>query len=218
MEPTEPSEPTSVGRRPEKGASRTLGWRAFGLIVLAGAAGFALIIVIPGLDTKTRVALSFILAPVVVTPLLGGQGGFSRGALIVGSVLGGEIAALLYVAGLYARFSALLIVVELVALLLALPTLRMLRMARVPGVPLGEGMPTPVGIALIVVLSLFALAASVLDNMARFPIAAIVAALLASVIVGTVGGGLPEIVAAALLALLPAAIRWSIQRARRPHR
>jgi hypothetical protein len=162
--------------------------------------------------------LSFILAPVVVTPLLGGQGGFSRSALIVGSVLGGEIAALLYVGGLYARFSALLIVVELVALLLASPTLRMLRMARVPGVPLGEGMPTPAGIALIVVLSPFALAASVLDSMARFPIAAIVSALLASAIVGAVGGDLVEIVAAALLALLPATIRWSIQRARRPHR
>ena len=37
-------------------------------------------------------------------------------------------------------------------------------------------------------LSPFALAASVLDSMARFPIAAIVGALLASVIVGTVGG------------------------------
>jgi hypothetical protein len=217
MEPTEPSEPASVSGRPQKTASRTLGWRALGLIVLAGAAGFALIILMPGLDTRTRVALSFILAPVVVTPLLGGQADFSRGTLIVGSVLGGEIAALLYAAGQSGRFSAWLIAVELAALLLAPTTLRMLRMARIPGVPQDEEMPTRTGIALIVVLSPLALAAGILDGMARFPIAALFGALLASVIIGIVGGDPVEIAAAALLALAPAVIRWLILRARRPH-
>ena len=218
MEPTEPSEPANAGGRPEKTASRTLGWRALGLIVAAGAAGFALIFLMPGLDSRTRLALSFILAPVVVTPLIGGQAGFSHVTLIVGSVLGGEIAALLWVTGQSGRFSAWLIAVELVALLLAPPTLRMLRMARVPGVPQDAEMPTRTGIALIVVLSPFALAAGVLDGMARFPVAAIFGALLAGVIIGIAGGPPVEIVVAALLVLVPAVIRWFILRARRPHR
>jgi hypothetical protein len=217
-ESTEPSGPASVeaGERTGKAVSRTLGWRALGLIVLAGAAGFALIVFVPGLDRATRVALSFILAPVVVTPLLGGQAGFSRAALIVGSVLGGEIAALLYGTGQYRRFSAWLIVVELVALLLAPLTLRILRMARVPGVPPGEEMPSSTGIALIVVLAPFALAAALLDGMARFPIAAIIGALLVSVFTSTAREYPVTIVAAALLALAPAGIRWLIVHARRP--
>jgi hypothetical protein len=217
MEPVEPSEPTRVGGRPEKTASRTLGWRAFGLIALAGAVGFVLITVMPGLDTRTRTALSFILAPVVVTPLLGSQAGLNRGSLVVGSVLGGEITAVLYAAGQYARFSAGLIAVEFVALLLAPRTLHMLRMLRIPGVPQGEETPTRTGIALIIVLSPFALVTGVLDGMARFPIVAIFGALLGSVIGGFAGVHPVEIVVAVLLALSPAAIRWVIVRARQPH-
>jgi hypothetical protein len=216
MKSEEPSEPADVGGRPEKSASRTFGWKALGLILLAGAAAFTLIIVMPGLDTRTRIALSFILAPVVVTPFLGSQAGISRGTLVVGSVLGGEIAAVLYAAGQYGRFSEWLIAVELVALLLAPRTLHMLRMARIPGVPHDEEMPTRTGIALIIMLSPFALAAGVLDGMARFPIAAILGALLAIVIAGATGEHPVEIVAAALLALSPAVVRWFIMRARQP--
>jgi hypothetical protein len=221
MEPTEPAERASVGGRPENTARRTLGGKAFGVIVLAGVAGFALILFIPGLDKETRVALSFILAPVVVAPIIGGQAGLSRGALVVGSALGGQIAALLYAAGQYGRFSAWLIAVEFVALLLAPGTLRMLRMARIPGVPQGEEMPTLTGVFLIVVLSPFALAAGVLVAMARFPVVAVLGVLLGSVIASAAAGEGPvEIVAgallAALLALSPAGIRWIIMRARQP--
>jgi hypothetical protein len=221
--PTEPSEAASAGAGPEKTASRPFNWRALGLIVLAGAASFALITLMPGLDTRTRVVLSFILAPVVVTPVFGILARFSGLTLIVGSVLGGEIAALLYAAGQYARFSTWLVLVEWVALLLALPTLRMLRMARIPGVPPGEGMPTPAGIVLMVVLSPFALAAALLQGMARYPIVALCGAVLASVITGIASTHPLEIipvaiVVAALLALLPAFIRWLILRARQPHR
>jgi hypothetical protein len=218
MEPMEESEPASAGGQPGKTVARTLSWRALGVIIAAGVAVSALIILVPGLHSSTRVALTFILAPIVVTPVLGGQGGFSRGALVVGSVLGGEMAALLYAAGQSGRFSAWLIAVELVALLLAPATLRMLRMARIPGVPRGEEMPAFTGIVLIIALSPFALAAGVLDGMARFPAAAIFGALVAGGIVGIAGGQPAEIIVAALPALLPAGVRWVILRARRPRR
>jgi hypothetical protein len=211
-----PASPAGQPGKAGKAVARTLSWRALGLMVTAGVAGFALITLMPGLDTRTRVMLSFILAPVVVTPILGGLGGFSRATLVIGSVLGGEIAALLYATGQYQRFSAWLFAVEIAALLLAPPTLRMLRLARVPGVPPGEEMPALHGIALIIAASPFALAAAILDAMARFPVAAIASALLASIITVPAGGNLVGSVAAALLALAPAAIRWLILRARHP--
>lgn len=70
------------------------------------------------------------------------------------------------------RFSSWLIVVGLVALLLAVRTLAMLRLARVPGIPAGREIPGPVGTILIIVLALFALVADFLDAVARHPRAA----------------------------------------------
>src|SRR5258708_25095506 len=103
-----------------------------------------------GLDSRAGLAVGFILAPVVVTPVLGSQSGLSRGALVVGSVLGGGMAAALYAAGQSGRFSRWLIAVEFVALLSAPRTLHMLRMARIPGAAQGAEMPTRTGIALII--------------------------------------------------------------------
>jgi hypothetical protein len=143
----------------------------------AGAAGFALIFLTPGLDTRTRTALAFILAPVVVTPVFCLPAGFNRGSLVVGSVLGGEITALLYAAGQSGRFARWLAAVEVMAMLLTPGTLYMLRVARIPGVPQGDEAPSPAGIALIIVLAPFALAASVLYGMARFPAGAVIGCL-----------------------------------------
>jgi hypothetical protein len=168
----------------------------------------------PGLDTRTRIALSFILAPVVVTPLLGSQAGFNRGSLVVGSVLGGEITAVLYAAGQYGRVSAGLIAVEFAALLLAPRTLHMLRIVRIPGVPQGEEMPTRTGMALIIVLSPFALGAGVLDGMASFPIAAIFGALLGSVITARPRGASRLLICGCLSAMnSPAAAPKAMNRA-----
>jgi hypothetical protein len=137
MEPTELTGAAGDGGRPEKTTSRTLGAKTFWLIVLPGAAGAILIAVMPGLGTETRNALIFILVPVVVTPLLGSQAGLNRGCLVIGSVLGGEIAAALYATGQYGRFYEWLIAVEFVALLMAPRTQRMLGMIRIPGIPRG---------------------------------------------------------------------------------
>ncbi len=79
----------------------------------------------------------------MVTPVLGSQSGLSRGALVVGSVLGGGMAAALYAAGQSGRFSRWLIAVEFVALLSAPRTLHMLRMARIPGRGAGRGDADP---------------------------------------------------------------------------
>jgi hypothetical protein len=226
MESPDPPEPDAVGGPAEKTSSGTWPFRALGLITLAGAAGFALILLMPGLGHNTRIALSFILAPVVVTPLiglptLGMQTGYSRGSLVVGSVLGGEFAAALQAAGQSGRFSQWLIVIETAAMLLAPLTLQVLRAARIPGVWQGEAVPSLTGIALIIVLAPFALLAGILDGMAKFPIPAAIGAVLAGVSTGfaaglhpvqTVLGGL----LAAVLALFPAAIRRVLARTRQP--
>ena len=217
----QPSEPDGGGGQAGKAASRPLPWRGLLLVTLAGAAGFALIFLTPGLDTRTRAALAFILAPVVVTPIFSLPAGFNRGSLVVGSVLGGEIAALLYAAGQSGRFARWLAAVEVVAMLLTPGTLHMLRVARIPGVPQGDETPSPAGIALIIVLAPFALAASVLYGMARFPVGAVIGCLLGGAAAGFAAGERPVLIAvtapwAVLLGLAPAAIRRVIMRARRP--
>ena len=215
-DPARSPEPADEGTRPEKVAPRTLSRKAFGLVLLAGVAGFLLIIFSPGLDRGTRIAASFVLAPVVVTPILGVTSKLTPETLLVGSVLGGEIAALLYASGQGTRFGQWLIAIELVALLLAPGTLRVLRLARVPGVPLDPVLPpTPTGVALIVLLAPFALVAAILNGMARFPVAAALGALVVSVIM-TVHGAQPElIVIPVAMALIPAAIRWAFRHGRR---
>ncbi len=94
-------------------------------------------------------------------------------------------------------------------------------MAQIPGVPEGGEMPTRTGIALIIVLSPFALIAGILDGMARFPVFAILGGLLGGVFASFADGDPASIVVTAsvggVLALSPAAIRWAIIRARRPH-
>jgi hypothetical protein len=217
----QPSEPDGGGGQAGKAASRPLPWRALLLVTLAAAAGFALIFLTPGLDTRTRTALAFILAPIVVTPVFCVPAGFNRGSLVVGSVLGGEIAALLYAAGQAGRFARWLAAVEVAAMLLTPGTLNMLRVARIPGVPPGDETPSPAGIALIVVLAPFALTASVLYGMARFPAGAVIGCLLGGVAAGFAARLDPVVIAAeaplsVLLGLAPAAIRRVIMRARRP--
>ncbi len=207
------------GKQQEKGASRTLSGTALGLVMLAGVAGFLPILLLPGLDRGTRLAASFIFAPVVVTPLLGAQSRATPETLLVGSVLGGEIAAVLYAIGQGNRFELWLIAIELVALLLAPRTLHMLRIARVPGVPCDPAQPpTLVGTALIVLLTPLALAAGFLDAMARFPAGAAVGAVPG--VIMAIRGDTPEavivtVIAAVLLALIPAAIRRALLRGRR---
>lgn len=106
-----------------------LSGRALGLVILAGAAVFAVIIFLPGLDRGTRLAASFIFAPVVVTPVIGAQAKVTPEQLLVGAVLGGGIAAVLYGTGQGGRFGGWLFAIELVALLLASRTLHVLRAA-----------------------------------------------------------------------------------------
>jgi hypothetical protein len=216
----QPSEPDGGGGQAGKAASRPLPWRALLLVTLAGAAGFALIFLTPGLDTRTRAALAFILAPVVVTPIFCLAAGFNRGSLVVGSVMGGEIAALLYAAGQSGRFARWLAAVEVAAMLLTPGTLSMLRAARIPGVPQGDEAPSPAGIVLIIVLAPAALAASVLHGMARFPAGAVIGCLLGCVAAGFAARESLALIAvtapgAVLLGLAPAAIRRVIVRARR---
>jgi hypothetical protein len=204
-----------------KAAPRPLPWRALLLVALAGAAGFALIVLMPGLDTRTRAALGFILAPVVVTPIFCLPAGFNSGSLVVGSALGGEIAALLYAAGQAGRFTRWLAAVEVVAMLMTPGRLYMLRVARIPGVPQGDERPSLAGIALIIVLAPFALAASVFYGMARFPAGAVIGSLLGGVAAAFAAGAHPVAIVAAvpfsvLLGLVPAAIRRVIMRARQP--
>jgi hypothetical protein len=214
-DPAQSPEPADEAAQPERNAPRA-SWKAFGLLLLGGVAGFALIIFLPGLDKGTRIAASFIFAPVVVTPILGAVYKLSRETLLVGSVLGGEIAALLYATGQSGLFGQWLIIIELVALFLAPGTLRVLRLARVPGVPPDPARPpTPAGIALIVLLAPLALVAAVLDGMARFPLAAAAGAVAVAVVM-TVRGAAPELmVIPVLMALIPAGVRWVILR-RRP--
>jgi hypothetical protein len=208
------------GEPPAPAASRALSGRALGLVILAGAAVFAVIIFLPGLDRGTRLAASFVFAPVVVTPIIGAQARVTPETLLVGAVLGGEIAAVLYATGQGDRFSAWLFAVELVALLLASRTLHMLRAARVPGVPRDPARPpAPVGVALIALLTPLALAAGILDAMARFPVGAAVGALVPGVIVA-LRGAAPEtavitVITAVPLALVPAAVRRALLRGRR---
>jgi len=157
----------------------------------------------------------------VVTPVFCLPAGFNRGSLVVASVLGGEIAALLYAAGQAARLARWLAAVEVAAMLLTPGTLHMLRVARIPGVPRGDETPSPAGIALIILLAPFALAASVLYAMARFPAGAVIGCLLGGVAAGFAAGERPVLIAvtapwAVLLGLAPAAIRRVIMRARRP--
>ena len=191
-----------------------------GLVILAGVVGFLLILFLPGLDRGTRLAASFIFAPVVVTPVIGAQSKVIPETLLVGSVLGGEIAAVLYAIGQGNRFKLWLIAIELVALLLAPRTLHLLRTARVPGVPRDpEQPPALTGTALIVLLTPVALAAVFLDAMARFPAGAAVGASVPGVIMA-VHGDAPEaaivtVITAVLLALIPAAIRRALLRGRR---
>ncbi len=214
------SETAADGKQRETVVSRTLSGTAFGLVILAGVAGFSLILFFPGLDRETRIAASFIFAPVVVTPILGAQSKVTPETLLVGSVLGGEIAAVLYAIGQGNRFNLWLIAIELVALLLAPRTLHMLRVARVPGVPRDPAQPpTPVGTALIVLLTPLALGAGFLDAMARFPAGTAVGALVPGVI-KAIRGDTPEavivtMITAVPLALIPAAIRRALLRGRR---
>lgn len=117
------------------------------------------------------VAATFIAAAVAATPILGLQAKKGLGVLLMGSVLGGYLAAALYALGLGVRLSSLLlIVVELAALLLAPWTLRMLQRMRVPGIPAGQGLPTLVGVAAMIVLAPVALLAGFLDVIARYPV------------------------------------------------
>jgi len=193
MESMEPQESARASERPEQTEPRTLSAKAFWLIVLPGAAGAVLIAVLPGLHAGTRSALIFILVPIVVTPLLGSQTELSRGCLVVGSILGGESAAELYAAGQYGRFYEWLIAVEFMALLLAPRTQRMLGMLRIPGAPRGR-IPT--------------------RSLKEMPTRARIARFLG------IASGITMIIvlvpAAAVLALLPAAIRRVIVRAPQP--
>jgi hypothetical protein len=187
--------------------------------MLAGVAGFLLIFFLPGLDRGAQVAASFIFAPVVVAPVLGMSTKMAPEELLVGSVLGGEIAAVLYATGQGHRFGQWLIIVEFVALALAPWTMRMMRAARVPGVPRNPAQaPTRTGTALIVLLTPLALAATFLDAMSRLPVGAAVGAMVPGVIMA-IRGDTPEaiivMITAALLALIPAATRRALLRRRR---
>jgi hypothetical protein len=221
--PLEPSEPDEDGGQAGKAASRPVPWLALLVIILAGAAAFALIRLTPGLDTGTRAALGFILAPVVVTPIFclttwAVAPGFPTGAVVVGSVLGGEIAALLYAAGQSGRFTRWAAAIEVVAMLMAPGTLYVLRVAKIPGVGQGDEMPSPAGIALIIALAPFALAACILYGMARWPVGTVVGSLAGGVAAAfTLGHPLVVLLTlplAALLALAPAGVRRVIMRAR----
>ena len=213
-------EPAGEGEQQAEGASRTLSGTAWGLVVLAGVAGFSLIFFLPGLDRGTRVAACFIFTPVVVAPVLGAQAKVTPETLLVGSVLGGETAAVIYATGLGNRFQMWLLTIECAALLLAPRTMHMMRVARVPGVPRDPAQPpTLTGTALIVLLTPLALAASFLDAMARFPAGVAVGALVPGVIMA-IRGATPDavivtLITSVLLALIPAAIRRVLLRGRR---
>lgn len=180
------------------------------MICLAAVGLGVLVAVLSGFDKDVMVAAAFILAPVVVTPLLAVQVRAAAATLVVGAVLGGEMAAALYAAGQYGTFSSWLIAVELVALVLAPRTLDMLRLARVPAIPAGREIPGPVGVLLIVLLAPIALAAGFLDAMARQPrmavMGAAVAAAVAALVMDSAWWSVPI---AAVMALLPAAARWT---------
>jgi hypothetical protein len=219
-ESAQSSEPAGEGGQPGEAASRRLSGTAFVLLVLAGVAGCLLIVFLPGLGRGTRIAASFIFVPVVVTPVIGTWSKFPPETLLVGSVLGGEFAAALYATGQGPRFGRWLIFIELAALILAPRTLHMLRVARVPGVPRDPAQPPSLaGAALIVLLTPLALAAAVLDAMARLPAGAAVGALVPGVITAVRGDtrdAVITMIAAPLLALIPAVIRWALLRGRPP--
>jgi hypothetical protein len=184
------------------------------VICLAAVVLGVLVAAVSGFDKNVMVAAAFILAPVAVTPLLAVQVRAAAATLVVGAVLGGEMAAALYATGQYGRFSSWLIAVELVALVLAPRTLDMLRPARLPAIPPGREIPGPVGVLLIVLLVPIALAAGFLDAMARQPrmavVGAAVAAAVTALVMDSAWWSVPiAAVIAAATALLPAAARWT---------
>lgn len=169
-----------------------------------------LVAAVSGFDKDVMVAVAFILAPVAVTPLLAVSAKPTAATLVVGAVLGGEMAGALYAAGQYSRFSAWLIAVELTALLLAPRTLEMLKLAHVPAIPVEGEIPGPVGTLLIVVLAPIALAAGILDAMARHPRTAVVgAAVAAAALTLATDSTWWSVPIAVASALLPAGARWT---------
>jgi len=211
----EPSPVKPPSRRP-LGA---LGWKGFAFIVLVEAAAFALLFTVPGIGKHTQVMMAAVLAACGVAPILGAQAGYRPGALLAGSALAGELAAVLYAIGQGGLLLHGLVIVEIAALLPAPAVLATLRRLRVPGIPPDEGRPTASGVGLIVVLAFPALVAGTLAAMARRPVVAVAGAVCASTVAGLLSHDLAvlplEVGLAAVLALVPSGVSRIIRRDRR---